>query len=63
MWRCFAYLILSPAYLAAASFLFLGVRFASSLILVAPGDQIALALIGTGIVLTGSVRLIELLDD
>jgi hypothetical protein len=62
MWRCLAYLILAPAYLALASGVFLGISFAASLILSSETDQIGLALIATGVVLTGSVKLIEVLD-
>lgn len=63
MWRCLAYLILAPAYLALASGIFLGVDFVASLILSSPTDRMALALIGTGIVLTASVKLTEFLDE
>ncbi len=63
MWRCLAYLILAPTYLALASSIFLGTRFVASLFLSSETNQIALALIGTGIVLTASVKLIELLDE
>ena len=63
IWRTLALLLLTPVYLAVASIVFLGFRAAASLLLAAPTDQIALALIGTGIVLTGAVRVIEMLDD
>ncbi len=63
MWHCLAYLLLAPAYLAFASGIFLAISFVASLTRLSESNQMALALIGTGIVLTGSVKLIELLDD
>ncbi len=63
MWRCLAYLFLAPAYLALASGVFLGVSFVASLIVSSPTYQVALTLIGTGIVLTASVKLVKLLDE
>jgi uncharacterized protein (AIM24 family) len=60
--RSLVYLILAPAYLALASGVFLGVNYLASLALSSGTDQMALALIGTGVVLTGCVKLIEVLD-
>ena len=62
-WRSLAYLIVAPVYLAVASAVFLALRFSAALILSSPTDQIALALIGTGVVLTGCSKLFMILDE
>jgi hypothetical protein len=62
-WRSLAYLIVSPVYLAVASVVFLAARLIASLIVAAPTDQMALAMLGTAAVLTAAVKVFTMLDE